>query len=203
METKKMMGGAGLAALLALGAFAAGGINQSTTSAQTTTPRTQSAPQGATGTQNSSGVSSMLAQQKVAQPVQTVVPTQVADPTEVEQTPEPTEVAGTLEPTEVAGQDEEKGVQETTASEAADAVALAFQAKITQQQAEQTALAANAGTTVTHSSLGDENGTVAYDVELNNGSDVKVNAQTGTIISTDLAGSDGAESGGAEGSEGP
>lgn len=195
METKKVMAGAGLAALLALGAFAADGISQSTTSAQTTTPRTQSAPQGATGTENNSGVSSMpVAQQKLAQPVQTVVPTAVADPTEVGQTPEPTEVAG---------QDGEKGVQETTTSEAADAQALASQAKITQQQAEQTALAANSGATVTHSSLGDENGTVVYDVELSNGSDVKVNAQTGAIISTDLAGSDGAESGGAEGSEGP
>jgi uncharacterized membrane protein YkoI len=131
-------------------------------------------------------------------------------------------VAGTPEPTEVAGQDgdnvqsgdqsgsdtgEAAGAEnegaETPASEAADAQALASQAHISQQQAEQAALAANPGTTVTHSSLGDENGTIVYDVELSNGSDVKVDANSAAVIGTDQAGSDSSESEGTQGTSQP
>lgn len=163
-------------------------------------------------------VTNNLAQQNQAQPAQTVEPTEVAEPTEVGQTPEPTQVAGTPEPTEAAendGDNVQQGDQngqdtgasgETQAGEAADAQALASQASITQQQAEQVALAANPGATVVNSSLGDENGTVVYDVELSNGSDVKVNAQTGAIIGTDQAGSDRSgesKNGDIEGNKGP
>jgi uncharacterized membrane protein YkoI len=211
MEVKRILAGAGVAAMLVLAAFATGGISQSTTGAQTLKPQASSAPKGVTGTQNISSVAAARAGVQQAAPAQ-------QSTTQSAQTPGPTEAAGTPEPTEVAGQDgdnvqsgDQSGADtgadnsgaETPASEAADAQALASKARISQQQAEQTALSANPGTTVTHSSLGDENGTVVYDVELSNGSDVKVNAQSGALISTDQAGSDGTENGGSEGTSQP
>ncbi len=204
MTSKRVIAGAAVAAALTIGGFVAGGINQSTTSAQVPT---------ATIVVHS-------ARQNQAQPAQTVEPTEMADPTEVGQAPEPAEVAGTPEPAEVAGNDtdniqegdqngpdtggadEGQATQETTASEASDAQALASQAQITQHQAEQAALAANPGTTAVHSSLGDEDGTVVYDIELSNGSDVKVNARTGAIVATDSANDSGAENGSTESNDG-
>ncbi len=73
-------------------------------------------------------------------------------------------------------------------NEAAAAAALAGKATLSEQQARDTALAANPGTTVTKVSLDDENGTVVYSVELSNGADVKVDAQSGKIVGTDQAG---------------
>ncbi len=240
MTSKRVIAGAAIVAVLTIGGFVAGGINQSTTSAQvrTATTATQSARQNGVLTMKSLSaanqsaskaeassanklVTNSVTQQNQAQPAQAVGPTEMAEPTEVGQTLEPTEVAGTPEPTKVAGNDgdnvqqgdqngpdtgatdEADSPQENSASEAADAQALAPQASITQQQAEQAALSANPGTAVLNSSLGDENGTVVYDVELNNGSDVKVNAQSGAIISTDVAGSDGVDNGGNEGTQEP
>jgi uncharacterized membrane protein YkoI len=75
-------------------------------------------------------------------------------------------------------------------NEAADAAALAGKATITADQAKATALAANPGATVVKAELGDENGVIVYSVELSTGADVKVDAQKGTIVSTDQAGSD-------------
>jgi uncharacterized membrane protein YkoI len=72
----------------------------------------------------------------------------------------------------------------------ADQAALAAQAKVTQQQAEQAALTASPGNTVDHSRLGDDNGTVFWDVDFTNGGGVKVDAQTGAIIATEAAGTD-------------
>src|SRR5205809_8131 len=63
-------------------------------------------------------------------------------------------------------------------------------ATITQQQAEQAALAASPGSTVDHSRLGDDNGTVFWDVDFTDGGGVTVNAQTGAIIATEAAGTD-------------
>ena len=63
-------------------------------------------------------------------------------------------------------------------------------ATITQQQAEQAALAASPGNTVDHTRLFDQNGTAAYDVDFTNGGGVIVNAQTGAIIATEAAGTD-------------
>lgn len=85
-----------------------------------------------------------------------------------------------------AGQPEANEANESDQQpEAAESAALASQARITAQQAEATALAANPGTTVVKSHLGDENGTIVYEVELSNGSDVKVDAQSGKITATD------------------
>ena len=75
-------------------------------------------------------------------------------------------------------------------NEAADAAALTGKATVTADQAKATVLAANSGATVVKAELGDENGVIVYSVELSTGADVKVDAQKGTIISTDQAGSD-------------
>lgn len=72
----------------------------------------------------------------------------------------------------------------------ADQAALAAQAKVTQQQAEATALAASLGSTVDHSRLGDDNGTVFWDVDFANGGGARVNAVTGAIIASEGAGTD-------------
>src|SRR3954453_439857 len=61
---------------------------------------------------------------------------------------------------------------------------------ITQQQAEQAALAASPGNTVDHTRLGNENGTLAYDVDFANGGGAIVDATTGKVISTEAAGTD-------------
>jgi hypothetical protein len=59
---------------------------------------------------------------------------------------------------------------------------------ITDQQAKDTALAANSGASVqTVQLLVTQDGTVVYGVVLDNGSEVFVNAKTGEIISTELA----------------
>ncbi len=121
---------------------------------------------------------------------------------EAAETPEPTEVAGTPAPGEDADHDGDKVEQGTTdapdtdndtetADDQADAQALAAQARITQQQAEQTALTANRGTTVVKTELDEKDGTVIYKIKLSNGTKVKVNAITGAILSTDTPESDG------------
>ena len=72
-------------------------------------------------------------------------------------------------------------------SEVDESAALQSQATITVDQARQAALAANPGTTVTKAELGNENGSLVYDVELSNGMDVKVDAGNGQILATDTA----------------
>ena len=132
--------------------------------------------------------------------------------------PEPTEAVSAggsaAEPTEAAGASDTGpndqspllngsiAVTETvdTGSEAADAAALAGLAKITVEQAQAAALAANPGTTVVKAELGDENGSLVYSVELSNGSDVKVDAGNGAILATEAA--DANEAAGAEGTGG-
>jgi uncharacterized membrane protein YkoI len=56
---------------------------------------------------------------------------------------------------------------------------------ITADQAQAAALAANPGTTAVKTELDDENGKLIYSVELNNGLDVKVDAMTGAILSSE------------------
>jgi uncharacterized membrane protein YkoI len=56
---------------------------------------------------------------------------------------------------------------------------------ITVEQAQATALAANPGTTVIKTELDDENGQLIYSVELAGGLDVKLDAMTGMILSTE------------------
>ena len=78
-------------------------------------------------------------------------------------------------------------------TETAEAAILAGLAKISVEQAQSAALAANAGTTVVKASLDNENGTLVYSVELSNGSDVKVDAGNGQILAIDAG---AAENGG-------
>lgn len=96
---------------------------------------------------------------------------------------------------------EAKDGAETPDNEAADAAALAGKATVTADQARTTALAANPGTTVVKAELGDENGTIVYSVELSNGADVKVDANSGKITATDQPGSDNAETNDGPGTE--
>ncbi len=72
----------------------------------------------------------------------------------------------------------------------ADQAALAAKATVTKAQAEQAALAASPGNTVDHSRLGDDNGTVFWDVDFANGGGVTLDAQTGKVIATEAAGTD-------------
>lgn len=71
-------------------------------------------------------------------------------------------------------------------NDAAEAATLAGPAKINVEQARAAALAANSATSVVKESLDNENGTLMYNVALNNGSDVKVDAGSGQILATDV-----------------
>lgn len=96
--------------------------------------------------------------------------------------------------TNEAADTEQQDDIEATDNDAAEA-ALAGKANITVEQATATVLAANPGATVTKTELDGEDGTVIYSVELNNGDDVKVDAQSGAIIRTDKEGSEDPQDG--------
>lgn len=85
---------------------------------------------------------------------------------------------------------ETKDGAEQPDNEAADAAALAGKATVTADQAKAMALAANPGAMVVKAELDDENGLIVYSVELSTGVDVKIDAQKGTIVSTNAASSD-------------
>jgi uncharacterized membrane protein YkoI len=85
--------------------------------------------------------------------------------------------------------------------EADEAAALQTKATITSAQAEAAALAANPGTTVAKTELGNENGFVVYSVELGNGMDVKVDAGNGKVLHSEPAGDDATEVAGQEAAE--
>lgn len=75
---------------------------------------------------------------------------------------------------------------------------------ITAPQAQAAALAANPGVTALHVGLDDENGCLVYGVELSNGADVKVDAGTGQVAHTDVAGpEDGGKAESPQGVEAP
>ena len=59
---------------------------------------------------------------------------------------------------------------------------------ITAEQVKAAALAANPGTTALNVGLDDENGCLVYGVELSNGADVKVDAGSGQVVHTEVAG---------------
>jgi len=70
-------------------------------------------------------------------------------------------------------------------SEADEATALQGKAAISAAEAEATALDANPGASVVKTKLDNENGALVYSVELNNGTDVKVDAGNASILFTD------------------
>ena len=132
---------------------------------------------------------------------------QTGGPEATEPTGKATEAPGAVEPTEPPGGAAEPAggidqqspsftgsitVTETATgsnlSDSAEAAALASQAKITVDQANAAALAANSGATVVKTDLGDENGSLVYSVELSNGSEVKVDAGNAKILATDASG---------------
>ena len=110
----------------------------------------------------------------------------------------PTEAAGTEQQdgaTEAAGTETAGAAEPADTTDAAEAAALASKATVTVDQAKATVLAANAGATIVKAELHDENGAVVYSVELNNGDEVKVDAQSGAIVGVDKAGSEGTKDG--------
>ena len=72
-------------------------------------------------------------------------------------------------------------------SEADEAASLQAMAKVSADQASVAALAANPGTAVIKVELDNENGSLVYGVTLSNGTDVKVDAGTATILHADAA----------------
>lgn len=77
---------------------------------------------------------------------------------------------------------------ETSVSEADETAALAGQAKLTVDEAQSAALAAHPGTTVVKTDLGDENGKITYNVEMSDGAEVKIDANSGAMLGIDAAG---------------
>ena len=77
---------------------------------------------------------------------------------------------------------------ETSVSETDETAALAGQAKLTVEQAQAAALAAYPGATVVKTDLGDENGTITYNVEMSDGAEVKIDANSGAMLGIDAAG---------------
>ncbi len=67
------------------------------------------------------------------------------------------------------------------------------QATITPEQAQDAALAANPGATVVNVDLDNEGGAPIYEVELDSGLDVKVDANSGAILSAEQEDADGPE----------
>ena len=121
------------------------------------------------------------------------------DPACAQQDDDSAEVAGAEDTDNVdlqcGDQNEDDGAEEaeaadSAASEADEAAALQGQATISAADAEAAALAANPGTSVVQTELDDENGSVVYSVELDNGSDVKVDAANGTIVATETGAED-------------
>lgn len=67
-------------------------------------------------------------------------------------------------------------------SEADEMLTLQTKATISTAEAEAAALAANPGTKVVKSELGNENGVLIYSVQLDNGTDVKMDAGNGAVL---------------------
>lgn len=85
--------------------------------------------------------------------------------------------------------DENDAEEADEADEANDDVALAGKAKLTVDQAKEIVLVANPGATIMKTELGDENGTIIYEVKIQTkGSkkvEVKVDANNGSILPED------------------
>jgi uncharacterized membrane protein YkoI len=76
-----------------------------------------------------------------------------------------------------------QGTDGDDASESQDnGVALPDQAAITQEEAEAIALAQYPGTKVVATELENEGGTLLYSIELDNGAEVELDANTGTVL---------------------
>jgi uncharacterized membrane protein YkoI len=75
-------------------------------------------------------------------------------------------------------------------SEADESAALAGQAKITIEEAKTAALDANPGATIAKAELDNENGILVYSVELDNGTEIRVDAGNGVILHTEVGGDD-------------
>jgi uncharacterized membrane protein YkoI len=77
--------------------------------------------------------------------------------------------------------------KDAATNESDEAAALQSQAKISAEQAQQVALDANPGATAVKTELDNENGQVVYSVELSTGVEVKVDAVSGAILTSDTS----------------
>jgi len=98
---------------------------------------------------------------------------------EADETNEVDETNEAAETDQASEANEAKEADET--NESAD---LQGQATISQPDAEAAALAANPGAKVVKTELDNENGVLAYNVELDNGVDVMVDANSGTVLNS-------------------
>jgi uncharacterized membrane protein YkoI len=100
---------------------------------------------------------------------------------------------GAVIATEAAGADQGgggKGGRGGHGGGADNQAALLAQAKVTQADAEKTALATSPSSTIDHSRLDNRSGTLVWDIDFADGGGVTVDAQTGAVISTEAAGTD-------------
>jgi len=213
MNIKAIIGSIAAVALLGFGIIVGGIAGMSSTAAQTsvTTPQTapqtapktdpQTAPQQQTAPQTTSA---KITQQQAEQAALAASPGNTIDHTRLGTDDNGTAIydvdftngggviinaeTGAVITTEAAGTDKGGHMGGRGGAEQA---ALAAKAKITKEQAEQTALTTSPGNTVDHSRLGqDSNGTIFWDVDFANGGGVVVNAETGAVITTEAAGTD-------------
>jgi uncharacterized membrane protein YkoI len=87
--------------------------------------------------------------------------------------------------------EEQVGDQTEGVSDAEEATAMQVEATISAADAEAAALAGNPDTSVIKTELDNEDGVLAYSVELSNGSEVKVDAGTGEVLHTEAGDQDG------------
>jgi len=207
MKIKILLGSATAVALVALGVLAGSVAGAGGVSAQTSTPPAQATPAkpaqpapSSPGTTTTAKVTQQQAEQAAlaAAPGSTVDHSSLGNQNgtaiwDVDFTNGGGVVinadTGAVISVEAAGADKGGGGGPRGGG-GADQAALATQAKVTQQQAEQAAVAAAPGSTVDHSRLGNDNGTIFWDVDFSNGGGVKVNAITGAVITVEAAGTD-------------
>jgi len=141
------------------------------------------------------GGSGLALAQGGAPPPATPIPTAAAGTTV--DTPEPGDVPDRVDGTEAPGSEraddasrgaEKPGAEQADdASEAADAAKLLKTAKVSRAEAVNAALATTPGT-VTEAQIGDEDGTVVWEIGVrtagDGGHEVKVDASTGAVISS-------------------
>lgn len=113
------------------------------------------------------------------------------------QTPAPSSISATTD--QSVDQKDQNGNDVETNDDASSKVTLPV--KVSEDQARQTALAANPGATVSESDLEQHGTTVAYEISLSNGVELKIDAATGAVMSSNQDKADGQNEQGENGTE--
>jgi uncharacterized membrane protein YkoI len=144
------------------------------------------------------------AQQEVPQAQQPTPVPEADDANEPAETDQDAEVNDATEVGQDAGEQESvitgsipaPAESATEQDDAAEQAALQGLATLSPEQATAAAIAANPGTTATKVELGNENGFVVYDIKLDNGLDIMVDAGDGKVLYTEKTDpNDGPEAG--------